>query len=40
MKNPLSTELPGLAWTEVMEPFWVVVMRSWRVPKSVDNVGW
>ena len=27
------------AWTEVMEPFWFVVMRSWRPPKSVASVG-
>ena len=30
---------PGTC-TEVMEPFFVVVMRSCRVPRSVASVGW
>ena len=26
--------------TDVMDPFVVVVMRSWSAPKSVAKVGW
>jgi hypothetical protein len=29
-----------MAWTDVMDPFLVVVILYWRAPKSVANVGW
>src|SRR6478752_5716852 len=29
-----------MAWTEVIEPLVVVVMRSCRLPMSVASVGW
>ena len=29
-----------IAWTEVIEPFLVVVILYWRAPKSVAKVGW
>jgi hypothetical protein len=29
-----------MACTDVMEPFFVVVMRSCSAPISVDSVGW
>jgi hypothetical protein len=28
------------ACTEVIDPFWVVVILSWRAPRSVARVGW
>jgi hypothetical protein len=29
-----------MAWTEVMDPFFVDVMRSCSAPISVPSVGW
>jgi hypothetical protein len=29
-----------MAWIEVMDPFLVEVIRSWKLPISVARVGW